>query len=262
MNKIFATILLSPLLFYSSLFAGTITREFNKTYDFDGEQVEINTTNGRIFVESWNSDQVQVHAEIEVRASSKSVARKFIEQVEIIVLKRGDRLIIKAEHPQQKGSNFRDWMTGSSKPNVTVNYWIKVPDETDVDASSVNGSVEVLDIEGEVTLHTTNGKISAEEIYGPVEARTTNGSIFVDIKTNDLDDEINLNTVNGSIKLVLSGDIDADIDISTVNGSIHTDFPLEVKGKWGPKKVHGEINGGGALIRLETVNGSVSILEQ
>jgi hypothetical protein len=44
-----------------------------------------------------------------------------------------------------------------------------------------------------------------------------------------------------------------------VNGSITTDFPLTVQGKWGPRKAHGTIGGGGRELSLETVNGSVEL---
>jgi len=239
--------------------SGSITREFNKTYDFDGDEVSVRTVNGKIFIESWDRDAVDVNAEIKVRAASKSLARDYLDKIEIVVRERGDALIIKVEQPHERGGGFMDWVFGSGKPNVTVNFWIKTPEETDIEATSVNGSVEAIAIVGRASIHTTNGKIVAEQIEGPVEASTTNGSIYVNINTKEIDDDIDLHTVNGSIKLVVERDIEADVDISTVNGSISTDFPLEVRGKWGPKKVQGEINGGGPLIKLKTVNGSISI---
>ena len=249
----------AALLFNTIVFSGSITREFNKTYDFDGDQVNVRTINGKIFIESWRKDAVEVNAEIEVRASSKSLARDYLENIEIVVRERGDDLIIKVDQPHERGGGFMDWIFSGGKPNVTVNFWIKIPEDTDIEASSVNGSVEAVGIVGRASIHTTNGKIIAEEIEGPVQASTTNGSIFVDIQTDEIDDDIDLHTVNGSIKLIVDREIEADVDISTVNGSISTDFPLEVTGKWGPKKVRGEINGGGPMIKLETVNGSISI---
>jgi len=222
-NGVVAALLLSAAGLCSS-----ITREFNKTFDFGGDEVNIRTVNGRIFIE-------------------------------IVVRERGDVLIIKVEQPHDRGGSFMDWIFGGGKPNVTVNFWIKTPEEMDIEASSVNGSVEAVGIVGQASIRTTNGKIVAEEIKGAVQASTTNGSIFVNIQAHNLDDDIDLHTVNGSIKLIVDRDIEADVNISTVNGSISTDFPLEVKGKWGPKKANGEINGGGPLIKLETVNGSVAI---
>ncbi len=263
MNVRYSFIFIIVLLMSSTTLLGsTITRDFNETYDFDGDLISVKTTNGNIFVKAWDRDEVEVNAEIEVRASSKSVAREFMDQVEVVVRERGDELIIRVEHPDQHGGGFMDWFFGAGKPSVSVNFWLNVPEYNDISASSVNGNVEIVGIEGKAELSTTNGKIVAEEINGPVDASTTNGSISVEIRSDELEDDIRLHTVNGSIKLALDEDMQADIDISTVNGSIHTDFPLEVQGKWGPKSVSGEVNGGGALIDLETVNGSVTIMER
>ncbi len=246
----------------SACFGGTITREYHEQHEFDGDVVSVETVNGKIFVETWSKNSVDVYAEIEVRSSDKKAARDFMDDVEIVVRNRGDELEIKVDRPHDKSGSFWDWVAGSGRPNLTVNFSIKVPEEMDIEASSVNGAVEIVGIQGQASLSTTNGKIQAEEVLGSVEAHTTNGSIFVDISADNLEDDIVLHTVNGSIKLSLDEDIEADVEASTVNGSINTDFPLEVSGKWGPKNVSGEINGGGAVIELETVNGSISLIER
>lgn len=261
--KKYSTIAWVLLIFaVSACFGGTITREYHEQHQFDGDMVSVQTVNGKIFVETWSRNTVDVYAEIEVRSSDKRAAREFMDDVEIVVRNRGDELEIRVEKPHDKSGSFWDWVSGMGKPNLTVNFTIKVPEEMDIDASSTNGAVEVIGVAGKVSMSTTNGRIQAEDIEGPVEAHTTNGSIYVEITTDEPDDDIVLHTVNGSIKLALDEDIEADVEISTVNGSINTDFPLEVSGKWGPKNVSGEINGGGALIELETVNGSVSLIER
>lgn len=246
----------------SVCFGGTITREYHEEHEFDGDLVSVESVNGKIFVETWSKNSVDVYAEIEVRSSDKSAAREFMDNVEIVVRDRGDELQIRVDKPHEGGGSFWDWVAGSGKPSLTVNFTIKVPEEMDIDASSVNGTVEVVGVEGHVEISTTNGKIQTEDIAGPVVAHTTNGSIDVDISADELDDDVSLHTVNGSIRISLDKDIEADVEVSTVNGSINTDFPLTVQGKWGPKNISGEINGGGPKIELETVNGSVSIVER
>ncbi len=246
----------------SACFGGTLTREYHEEHRFNGDLVSVKTVNGKVFVETWSKNSVNVYAEIEVRSNNRGDAREFMQDVEVVVRDRGDELEIKVDRPNHKGGNFWDWFAGGGRPNLTVNFSIKVPETMDIEASSTNGQVEVVDVAGRVSISTTNGKIHAENIKGPVEAHTTNGSIFVDISTDEPDDDIVLHTVNGSIKLALDDDIEADVEASTVNGSIKTDFPLEVQGKWGPKNVSGEINGGGPLIELETVNGSISLIER
>ena len=53
----------------------------------------------------------------------------------------------------------------------------------------------------------------------------------------------------------------ANLKASTVNGKINTDFPVTVKGLISTS-VDGAINGGGRLIQLKTVNGSIRLKER
>ena len=47
----------------------------------------------------------------------------------------------------------------------------------------------------------------------------------------------------------------------TVHGSITSDFPVTLRGKFGPKEISGKIGKGGHELRLATVNGSIRLLE-
>ena len=46
------------------------------------------------------------------------------------------------------------------------------------------------------------------------------------------------------MKFALPDGTDADVEIRTVNGAIDTEFPLTIRGRWGPKSASGEIGGG------------------
>lgn len=242
--------------------AGTISREYLKLFDFRGDRIDIENINGEIVLETWNRDQVEVSADISVRAGDKAQAKRYLENIEIVVRQRGNELSIRVDLPTSQGGGFMDWVFGAGKPQASVDFWIKAPRETDIRASSVNGSIEAVGLDGHANLSTTNGKVVAENMRGTVDAGTTNGGIYVEIDQPRLRNDMKFHTVNGSIKLYIPQNVRADVDISTVNGNIHTDFPLQVEGKWGPKNVHGEINGGGRRIDLSTVNGSVSLLER
>lgn len=241
----------------------TYTREFSKTINFrPGGKAKIKTINGFVNMTSWNRNSIQIEAEIKVRASSRREADRILDKVEIIIDRRGDRVTIEPDYPKRhRGDSFWDRMFGSGNRPV-VNFTIKVPRQTNPELRSTNGRLVVSDIEGDAVLKTTNGKIEAEGLKGSVDARTTNGSISVVIQHFRDDDQLDLSTTNGSIKLSLPSDVAADIKASTVNGSIRTDFPLKVQGRISRKRLNGEINGGGGMIDLSTVNGSISIREE
>jgi DUF4097 and DUF4098 domain-containing protein YvlB len=44
-----------------------------------------------------------------------------------------------------------------------------------------------------------------------------------------------------------------------VNGGIESDFPITVRGRWGPRSMTGTIGSGGRRLELETVNGAIQI---
>lgn len=246
-----------------SVEASRAYKEYRKSVHFrPGGEVRVNNTNGQISVKPWDRDSVEVYAEIEVRAGNRGDAEAFMKRVEILIDRHSDRLLVEAEYPKAMGGDgLWDWIFGR-KPQVKVQFWLRVPSRTDLQLQSVNGGVHVQDVEGRASLRTTNGSVEADGMEGSVDARTVNGRIEVGLSHVDVDEEMSFHTTNGSIRLYLPEDIQADIEASTTNGSISTDFPLEVRGKFNRKRVRGRINGGGGFIDLHTVNGRIQISEE
>lgn len=73
---------------------------------------------------------------------------------------------------------------------------------------------------------------------------------------------IELKGINGSITVELPADVSTEVRASTVNGGIDSDFPLSVKGRWGPKQAHGTLGSGGRTLELETVNGAIRLVKR
>jgi hypothetical protein len=247
----------------TSSFAATLTEDFEKVYDFNpGGDVIVRGVNGQIEVSSWSQDKVEIVSEIKVRAGSRRKAEDLLEEVEIIVDYDSDRIRVEADYPKGLGRHgFFNWAFDSNT-GVWVRYWIKVPEKTNIDLKTVNGGIEVENVEGRAELKTTNGGIEACEMKGSVSVHTTNGSIRVRVDSFSNSDEIIIRTVNGSVRLALPSDVSADLETSTVNGSIRTDFPLTVQGRLSKRHLDGKIKEGGGRISLGTVNGSVTISER
>jgi len=70
---------------------------------------------------------------------------------------------------------------------------------------------------------------------------------------------LDFETVNGSITLGLPADLSADVDAETVNGRIDVDFPLGGNLHQTKRELRGTIGGGGRSLKLETVNGSITL---
>jgi DUF4097 and DUF4098 domain-containing protein YvlB len=71
---------------------------------------------------------------------------------------------------------------------------------------------------------------------------------------------ISLNTVNGTVNLVIPSNADATVKADTVNGNIVNDFGLPVhKGEYVGRDLYGRIGSGDVQIRLNSVNGTLSV---
>lgn len=225
-----------------------------------GGRIEVENVNGKITVESWDKNEVYIEAEKRVRAGSRQDAERFMESLNIEIEQKDNEIIIITKHPRKGHDGFWDWVFGDNA-SAEVSYKINVPKKCNVEATSTNGGIYVSNVEGTIRLRTTNGKIEAEALKGLVSARTTNGSVRIELTEVRSDEEMEFLTTNGSVTLYIPNNIDCNVRARTTNGSIRTDFPLEVQGKYGSKRVQGKINSGGPLIFIETTNGSIRLLE-
>lgn len=253
------------LLIVNITFAGRIKETFEKTLDLkSGGIVILRNTNGTVNVNSWGKEQIRIFAEKTVRARNQSQAERIMKEVEIIIERSPDRIEIESDYPRShRGSgSFWDLFFGDSKGQISIVYELTVPRQVQLDLKTTNGSIAVETVSGEVRVRTTNGSVKLLDTPGTVYARTTNGRIQAEITKFTEDDDIDLKTTNGAIKLYLPESTRADIRATTTNGSISTDFPLEVSGRFTRKRLRGSINGGGGKIDLDTTNGSIRILQR
>ena len=202
--------------------------------------------------------------EIEVVATKESEDGD-VGEVRIDVHPTEDGVTICAVYPgmdgcgpvERRGRNRH----GDDHDNDTVIEWVvRVPRGVHLDASTVNGKVEIRGLSGDVHASTVNGGIEVAAA-GAVEATTVNGSITASTGAARWDGTLDFRTVNGSITLDLPAGTAADVEAKTLNGGLRTDFPLTIEAgrEWGPRTMRGTIAGGGGRLRLETVNGGITL---
>ncbi len=235
-----------------------------------GGRVTIVNVNGDITIGSWDGHEVKMKAVKRARAESEEEARLLLEKTTVQFDRTEAGIDIRTDALKKQGRNR----------NVSVAYTVTVPREIDVELKTVNGRVDVDDVSGAVEAKTsngridlkritgsiqaktTNGKIGLLEVLGPINAKTANGSIKAEVGgSGEQQHEIRAATTNGGIEVTLPKGLKANLKASTVNGKINTDFPVTVKGLIS-KSVDGVINGGGELIHLKTVNGSIRLKER
>lgn len=237
-------------------------RSFEKSYKFPaGGRISLKNENGSIYINAWDKDEVRIYARKYVRAATQEMADKAVKEIKIEVDYQDGNMHIFTHNPyQRKGKDFSDFLAGRNV-RVEVTYELNIPKNIEVRAKTMNGKIEVEEVKGRTEVSTMNGKVVIENAQGTVEADTMNGSIEAEIPMADGKDKIKLKTMNGGIRLYLAEDIKANIKATTANGSISSDFAIEKESSSSRRRLRGEINGGGTKIELETMNGSIKILE-
>ena len=219
-----------------------------------GRTVTIRGVNGSITA-TPGSGEVVVEA-------VKTARRSDPDDVTIEVIEDGEGILVCAVYPsgwfrQNRCARGGSYRMSSRNNDVQVAFSVSVPDGVHLDARNTNGVVRVSGLSGDVTATTVNGNIEAEST-GLVSARTVNGRIDAAMSASPQED-LSFRTVNGRVRLALPDGVDADLSLRTVNGAIDSDFPVDVRGRWGPRSASGQLGRGGPDIDVSTVNGGIEL---
>jgi DUF4097 and DUF4098 domain-containing protein YvlB len=172
---------------------------------------------------------------------------------------------------------------------------VKVADvRGDVTLSSSGGGVEARGVHGALRLESSGGSVRGEGIDGPVYADTSGGSLTLetvggDITASSSGGGVHIQGAAGHVKAGSSGgpvqvafavgnskggDLDSsgggvvatldpaaglDVDASSSGGSVHCDLPITIQGHASSDTLRGKLNGGGALLRLRSSGGGITI---
>jgi hypothetical protein len=164
----------------------------------------------------------------------------------------------------------------------------------DVALSSSGGGVEVRMVHGTLRLESSGGSVRAESIEGGVYATSSGGSVTLDGVTGDVEAScsgggVSIAGAGGRVKAGSSGgpvhvsfaagnskggDIDSsgggvaatldrsagvEVDAVSSGGPVHCDLPVSRRGGVSSDRLRGTLNGGGALLRLRSSGGGITI---
>jgi DUF4097 and DUF4098 domain-containing protein YvlB len=261
MNKTlwFVVALVVLLILPEVLSAYTLKDTWHRSFEVaEGVEFILENVNGGIEIEGWERSEIDVHAEIKIKAPSKSKAEKLRKKLEFEVDAERDRVEISAKRPRIRQVGFLSSVFGD-KITITIHYAVKVPHRASLDIGNTNGGIDVCDVEGTFECRTTNGGIDIHSFRGGGEARTVNGAIHCSIESLPPDGDLTLRTVNGGIDLRLPEDAGGELEVKTVNGGIDLDIDLRETIRIKRSSVKGVIGSGSGTVFLKTVNGGVKI---
>jgi DUF4097 and DUF4098 domain-containing protein YvlB len=221
--------------------------EFHKSYPLDKlGQVSLENVNGNVHVLTWDREEVKIDA---VKHANK---QEHLAEVKIEVNATPKHVEIKTKYPDSKSRK-------SKNNSTSVDYSLTVPKQSHLHkVSTVNGAVDIENVEGDVAASSVNGSATATGLRGEAHLSSVNGPVsatFVQINKG-----VVLESVNGSVKVAVPPQANAEVSASTVNGGIGSDFSLPAK-KHFPvgQNLRAKLGEGGPLIKISTVNGGIRI---
>ncbi|HYI08584.1 MAG TPA: DUF4097 family beta strand repeat-containing protein [Thermoanaerobaculia bacterium] len=258
MRKLLITTLVT-LFLASAVSAAELTETIDKTFDVKpGASVSLDNVNGGVTIGSWDQPRVRIVAQKKVKAS-KGEVQEAMRALKVEMAQSNGGLTVNTRYPREGdgiGSLF-DWLTGDHV-QASVRYEVTVPRSMNLDISTVNGSINLTQVNGKHELETTNGKIDVSRCSGSLEASTTNGGIDAELVQVTKGQPMRLSTTNGRIEVAVPAGLAVDVDASTTNGSIQSDLPVSTT-KISRNSLRGSINGGGTPLKLRTTNGGIEI---
>jgi hypothetical protein len=233
---------------------GSFKAEFSRSEDLTAPTTDITTldvtTNvGKIQLETADTVEVRIAAQIKVKARTEEEAQELAEQVRIVAEPWSRTLTIKAVKPADLGRNqlsvdFTIQAPAALALNCRTNVGdIRIDGFTKrVQAAADVGTIVCTGLRDEIDLHANVGDLRAT--YAPDAPAVLNATMTTDV---------------GSIEFTGPQEISADLTAAANVGDINTNRPLTVKGSLAKHSVRASLGKGEGRVNLKTDVGSIRI---
>ena len=219
--------------------------EINQTYQLaPGTRVEVSSIRGP--VEIVNADT----ATAEVKIIRTARTRADLEYHKIEIEQTGNSLVVRGvQEPEQRRGK-----------NIQVNHQVilKLPRRIDLTVSSVSGSLNVGNVDGQTQVNSISGSAEIGNVGGKLQVNSVSGSVEVgnvgaDARLTSISGNLGLGQVDGSLDVTsVSGGVNATLDslsprgihIKSVSGSIDLGFKREVNADFDAKSISGDVHFG------------------
>jgi hypothetical protein len=229
---------------------GGSERRINESYELaDGAQVDVHGINGPLTVETVEGNT----AEINITSTAGSMSD--LDARQIIVEHTATNLVVRGKGGNNGG--FWKWLRGGGE--VRHNVVLKLPRNVEFAARGMNGRVTIGEMEGSVHVSGVNGPVEIGGARGFAEVSGVNGGVALTV-TELGESGLKVNGVNGSVELRLGSKVNADLNINGVNGQMTLEAPNVEVQEQKRNKLRARIGTGGAVIKLNGINGAVRLV--
>ena len=189
---------------------------------------------GSVQVDSWTNDGMEIRIEKRVRARREERARSAFDEIEVVLSQRDNDVRIEVVDDGSP-SFFRE--------RASVEITVRVPEFCTLDLKTVDGSIEVEDMKGPVTVSAVDGDIEIGPADSQINAGTTDGNIEIaDVKgsitARAVDGDIDIRNTQGTVN---ADAVDGNIDIRHSTGEVSastTDGDIEIRNTQGAVNVN------------------------
>jgi len=201
-------------------------------------RLDLASGSGAVRISPGPADKVHIHGEVRASGYSNDDARRRLDEI--------------IGHPpvDQSGNTIRVGKERWHLRNVSIEYTIDVPPDTEVEsalgsgaqsiegvrgpvrASSGSGSVHVAQIREETQINAASGSVEASDIRGEFRCNAASGSIMVsrtqgDVRATAASGSIHITSPGGRVTAqTASGGVDidgatSDVSARSASGSVH-----------------------------------------
>ena len=235
---------------------GDLVEKSNQTYPLSSSgRISVSNVNGPIVLEPWDRNEVQVEV-TKIGDSQES-----LDLIDIDVVSRRDSLRIESTIKKGTAAEGSDYYRNR---RIEVHFRIKAPRNAVLnEIEAVNGSVTVSGFTNITRVSAVNGSVTARNLQGTSKLSTVNGELRTMFDDLGSVDSVDLETVNGRVKLELPSDSNATLRADSMSGEIANEFGLPVKkGRSVGRGLHGRLGTGDIPVHLTSVNGSLYIIRK
>lgn len=248
-----------------------LTRSTRRTersrLNYGGTVTLIGAPRGAVTVEGWSRNEVELTAEIELKAETEAdldqlakvnsfVFDEDLNHISILTVGTHDRAYIKktAKNFPKKLLNL-PWK---------IDYRLRVPANTDLEINAGYGPLTLSGVEGAMRLTATESETALTLTGGTVSVTITAGNVLLAIPVRSwrgggADIRVATGVLNVEMPAGFSGDVDADIlfggkIVNTYEGLVSREKPGITE-----RTVRGRAGAGGAFFKFTVGNGTVNL---
>lgn len=246
------------------------TRHENRRFGYGGSVTLIGAPNGSITIEAWPRSEVDITADIELRAGTEeelsqlAAVNGFLLDEDVNHL----RILTTGTHDKQfmkrNAKNFPKKLLGLP---WKIDYHIRVPVNTDLEVNAGSGPFKLAGVEGTIRIMAVESKADLTLAGGYVQATIERGTVNVRLTQRSwrgAGADIRLAAGELNLELPSSASMDINADILRTGAIERTYEGLEPRERttFSPRSIRARIGAGGPTLAFTLADGTLRIKQR